>query len=142
MTPENYRELGRKYGIYLTEVVDPDEYIVGQDSDIEPHQVESGLKNLVDRIEAYSPNRIGFKGKNAATWFYRYCEEKEITDSNSPGHKSDRRKLDYGELDWNYFDLDYYLLTSLRAYHWDEENWAGFWRSCKADVEKFRSQNV
>jgi hypothetical protein len=96
----------------------------------------------VERIEVHNPNRIGFKGKNAATWFQRFCEGKRITHSSSSGHKTDRRSLEYGELDWDYFDLDYYLLTSLRAYHWDENVWKAFWRRCKDDVNQYRSEKL
>ena len=72
LKPEEYRRLGDEYGIYLTEIVDPDEYRVASDSDIKPHQVESGLETLTKGIASHNPDRIAFVGKNAATWFYRY----------------------------------------------------------------------
>lgn len=139
ISPERYRELGRRYGIYLTEIVNPDEHIVEQDGDIEGYQVESGMRRLVERIEEHEPKRIGFKGKNAATWFYRYFEDEELTASGESDHNADRRRLDYGALDWDYLNLDYYLLTSLRAYHFDEDVWRRFWRSCSPDVESHKS---
>jgi len=135
--PENYRRLGEQYGIYLTEIVDPDEYRVSSDSDIQPHQVESGLNTLMERIGTHRPKRVAFVGKNAATWFYRYNEDKEITDSQDPRHKSDRKNLGYGELGWNYNSLEYYLLTNTHR-QWEEEVWRNSWKHCLKDADKFR----
>lgn len=139
--PENYRQLGREYGIYLTEIVDPDQHIVNGDSNIEPHQIENGMETLISRIESYEPNRIGLKNKNAATWFYRYCEGREITTTDDPRHKRDKNKWDYGLLDWDYFDTDYYLLPTM-AYemHYDKDVYMSFWEQCRDDVDRFRSQ--
>lgn len=136
--PVEYRRLGQDYGIYLTEIVDPAEYRVPQDSDIEPHQVQSGIENLDERIDEYDPNRIAFVGKNAATWFYRYVSEKEITHSQQSGHKMDRRNLEGLELEWDYKGLDYFLLSNTHR-HWDRDIWMGFWELCKEDVRDFRS---
>ncbi|MDG5778893.1 uracil-DNA glycosylase family protein [Haloarculaceae archaeon H-GB11] len=134
--PSDYRRLGREYGIYLTEIVDPAEYRVAQDSDIEPYHVEEGIESLIERIEAYDPKRIAFVGKNAATWFYRYIEDKEITHSQASGHKSDRRNLQELELDWSFLGLDYYLLSNTHR-HWDKDVWTDFWKICKDDVDQF-----
>ncbi|MDY7081478.1 MAG: hypothetical protein SXQ77_03510 [Halobacteria archaeon] len=68
--PEDYRRLGKEYGIYLTEVVNPNKHRVSQDSEIEPDQVVTGINSLIGKIEEHNPNRIAFVGKNAATWFY------------------------------------------------------------------------
>jgi len=130
--PEDYRRLGREYGIYLTEIVDPDQYRVATDSDIEPHQVRDGLETLLDRIETHAPNRLAFVGKNAATWFYRHMEGKEITHSQAPGHKTNRRNLQGLELDWDYLGLDYYLLSNTHR-HWDKDVWMDFWATVKAE---------
>ncbi|MFB6102948.1 MAG: uracil-DNA glycosylase family protein [Haloplanus sp.] len=138
LSPENYRRLGREYGIYLTEIVDPDEYRVAKDSEIEPHHVREGIETLVQRIESHNPNRIGFVGKNAATWFYRYINDKELTHSQSSGHKTDRRDLSGLRLDWDFKGLDYYLLSNTHR-HWDKDVWLEFWKRCKADVRQFRS---
>lgn len=135
--PENYRRLGKEYGIYLTEIVDPEEYRIANDSDIEPHQVRSGLQALMERISSHNPDRIAFVGKNAATWFYRYNEEKEITDSQSTGHSRDRRALNIGELDWNYHGLEYHLLTNTHR-QWDKQVWLNFWKEIQHDVDSFR----
>lgn len=137
IAPEDYRRLGREYGIYLTEVVDPAEYRVATDSEIEPHQVRSGLDALMDRIESHSPNRIAFVGKNAATWFYRYCKDKVLTHSQASGHKSDRRNLTGPTLDWEYFGIEYFMLSNTHR-HWDREQWMNFWNHCRDDVERFR----
>jgi len=134
--PEEYRQLGKQYGIYLTEVVDPEEHIVSQDSDIEPHQVRSGMENLVERIHSHDPKRIAFVGKNAATWFYRYCKNKEMTHSQASGHSTDRRNLNYGELNWDYFGVDYFMLSNTHR-HWDREMWMDFWERCREDVDQF-----
>lgn len=134
--PEDYRRLGKEYGIYLTEVVDPDEYRVAKDSEIKPHQVESGMRNLIDKIQTRDPNRIAFVGKNAATWFYRYAENKDITHSQASGHSKDRRNLEGPKLDWEYLGLDYYMLTNTHR-HWDKEIWMDFWDVCRSDVEAF-----
>jgi len=132
LKPEEYRRLGDEYGIYLTEIVDPDEYRVASDSDIEPHQVESGLETLTKGIASHNPDRIAFVGKNAATWFYRYYTDKEITHSQSPGHKNDRQNLQGVELDWNYFSLDYFMLSNTHR-HWDKDVWMDFWQECKEE---------
>lgn len=137
LNPDEYRQLGREYGIYLTEIVDPDEYRVAADSEIEPHQVRSGMNSLRDRIESHSPNRIAFVGKNAATWFYRACEGKELTHSQATGHKTDRRNLDGPTLDWDYFGLEYFMLSNTHR-HWDREVWMEFWDLCLEDVNDFR----
>lgn len=138
LKPTDYRTLGREYGIYLTEIVDPDDHIVAQDGDITGAHVRNGMESLMRRIEEHEPRRIGFKGKNAATWFYRYFEDKPLTASGESDHNADRRRLDYGPLDWEYLGLEYYLLTSLRAYHFDEDNWRSFWQRVKSDVEQFQ----
>lgn len=137
MKPEEYRRLGNEYGIYLTEIVDPDEYRVAKDKNITPHQVQTGMKTLIQRIEHYRPNRVAFVGKNAATWFYRYNEDKKLTDSQSSEHKNDRQRLNYGELDWDYRGLGYCLLTNLH-WQWNRDVWMGFWQRCKEDVDQFR----
>lgn len=137
IAPENYRRLGQDYGIYLTEIVDPDEYRVPKDSEIEAHQVREGMKTLDERIDAHEPNRIAFVGKNAATWFYRYINDKELTHSQASGHKTDRRNLSGLELNWDYKGLNYYLLSNTHR-HWDREVWLDFWKLCNADVEDFR----
>jgi len=131
--PSNYRILGRKYGIYLAEIVDPDKYRIQSDSNIKPSHVEDGMEKLVDLIEEFNPVWIGFVGKNAATWFYRFFEDKEITHSQHPRHKDDRKKLDYGKLDWNYLDKNYYLLTNTHR-QWDEEIWMDFWKVIKGGM--------
>lgn len=136
IAPADYRRLGSEYGIYLTEIVDPDQYRVAQDSDIEPHHVKEGMKVLIDRIESSDPNRLAFVGKNAATWFYRYIEDKEITHSQASGHKTDRRNLQGPELDWDFLGLDYYLLSNTHR-HWNKEVWMDFWKTCKDDVDQF-----
>lgn len=137
--PAAYRQLGREYGIYLTEIVDPAEHRVAKDRDIEPYQVKAGLETLLERIEIHGPNRIGFVGKNAATWFYRYMEDEEITDSQASGHKRDRRNLSGFELDWDYLGLDYYLLSNTHR-HWDKEVWLQFWDRCREDIQEFRNR--
>lgn len=135
--PEDYRRLGREYGIYLTEVVDPDEHRVGRDSEIEPWQVRGGLEALEERIDEHRPNRLAFVGKNAATWFYRHINGKDITHSQESGHKRDRRKLEGSELAWDHKGLDYYLLSNTHR-HWDRETWLEFWKLCGDDVRSFR----
>ena len=137
LSPENYRRLGNEYGIYLTEIVDPDSYRVAKDSDIEPHQVRDGLQTLEQRIDAHNPNRIAFVGKNAATWFYRHINDKEITHSQASGHKSDRRNLQGLKLDWEYKGLDFYLLSNTHR-HWNKAVWLEFWKVCRPDTERFR----
>ena len=137
LSPAEYRRLGKEYGIYLTEVVDPEEYRVAKDSNIEPHQVEEGLAALDDRIDAHEPNRLAFVGKNAATWFYRYIEGKPITHSQASGHKNDRRSLQGLELDWDYKGLNYFLLSNTHR-HWDREVWVEFWDRCRNDVVQYR----
>jgi G:T/U-mismatch repair DNA glycosylase len=133
LEPDEYRYLGKEYGIYLTEIVNPDDYRVAKDSEIEPYQVEEGLVALENRIDKHQPNRIAFVGKNAATWFYRHKEEKEITHSQASGHSSDRRALSGLQLDWDYRGLDYYLLSNTHR-HWDQDVWLEFWEVCKQDV--------
>lgn len=123
--PKDYRTLGDEYGIYLTEIVDPDEYRVASDSDIERHQVRSGIQRLEEKIETHDPNRIAFVGKNAATWFYRHINGKKLTGSNASGHKTDRRKLEGPYLDWDYNGLDFHLLSNTHR-HWDREGWIQF----------------
>lgn len=137
LPPPEYRRLGREYGIYLTEIVNPDKYRVPKDSDIEPHQVQEGIRTLLERIELHEPNRIAFVGKNAATWFYRYMENKEITHSQASGHKSDRRSLQGLKLEWDYHGIDYYLLSNTHR-HWDSDIWMDFWNVCLDDVQQFR----
>lgn len=137
LAPSEYRRLGREYGIYLTEVVDPAEYRVPKDSEIEPYQLREGLRILVERIETYEPNRIAFVGKNAARWFYRYMEGKEITHSQASGHRRDRRSLEGLSLDWEYLGIDYYLLSNTHR-HWDEDVWMDFWEVCLSDVRQFQ----
>lgn len=138
--PGNYQELGRKYGIFLTEIVDPAEYRIPSDSDIEPHHVANGMEKLVNRIKEHDPNRIAFVGKNAATWFHRYIEQKRITHSQASPHTSDRRNISGLELDWNYFGLDYYLLSNTHR-HWDSETWHEFWDIVRSDVNNFRAHS-
>lgn len=135
--PENYRDLGRKYGIFLTEIVDPDEYRIPSDSDIEPRHLADGMEKLITRIQEHQPKRIAFVGKNAATWFYRYCEQKQLTHSQASPHTSDRRNLSGFELNWNYYGLDYYLLSNTHR-HWDSEVWRDFWDIVKEDVNAYR----
>lgn len=137
IAPENYRQLGTEYGIYLTEIVDPDMYRVASDSDIEPQQIREGLEVLEQRIESHNPNRIAFVGKNAATWFYRHINNKEVTHSQFSGHKTDRKNLHGLELDWDYKDIDYYLLSNTHR-HWNKEVWLDFWNQCESDVRKFQ----
>lgn len=137
LAPEDYRQLGKEYGIYLTEIVDPAEYRVAKDSKIKPHQVEEGIETLVERIESHSPNRIAFVGKNAATWFYRYINNKELTHSQASGHKTDRRNLSGLELDWDYKSLNYFLLSNTHR-HWNKEVWMEFWNRCEEDVKQFQ----
>ncbi|QZX99384.1 uracil-DNA glycosylase family protein [Halobaculum rubrum] len=137
LPPEEYRRLGQEYGIYLTEIVDPAEYRVPKDSNIKPHQVQEGVETLDDRIDAQDPNRIAFVGKNAATWFYRYINDKELTHSQASGHKTDRRNLSGLELDWDYKGLDFFLLSNTHR-HWDKELWLEFWKYCEDDVHQFR----
>ena len=88
---ENYQRLHEEYGIYLTEILNPEneENIVKGDGDIKPSQVKNGMETLISRIKSHEPNRIGLKNKNAATWFYRYCENKEITGKDHPDHEDD-----------------------------------------------------
>ncbi|TQQ79715.1 uracil-DNA glycosylase family protein [Halonotius roseus] len=137
LDPPEYRRLGREYGIYLTEIVDPSSYRVPKDSDIEPHQVREGVETLVERVETHGAKRIAFVGKNAATWFYRHMENKEITHSQASGHKNDRRRLEGLSLDWDYFGIDYYLLSNTHR-HWDKDVWMDFWKVCVDDVREFR----
>lgn len=137
IAPADYRRLGQEYGIYLTEIVDPAKYRVASDSEITRDQVTSGLEALKDRIETHDPNRIAFAGKNAATWFYRYCENKQITHSQTSSHRNDRRNLTGFELDWDYLGLDYYLLSNTHR-HWDRDVWLQFWIRCRGDVEVYR----
>lgn len=136
--PENYRQLGREYGIYLTEIVDPDEHIVNGDSNIKPSQIEDGMETLINRIKSHEPKRIGLKNKNAATWFHRYCEQKEITTTNDRRHKRDKNRWDYGLLGWDYYGADFYLLPTM-AYeiHYDKEEYLNFWEQCRNDVRQF-----
>jgi hypothetical protein len=136
--PEDYRQLGKKYGIYLTEIVNPDEHIVNGDSNITPPQIESGMETLIGRIKSHNPNRIALKNKNAATWFYRYCEGKEVTTTDDPKHKRDKNRWEYGLLDWDYYGADYYLLPTM-AYEmlYDEEEYLNFWEECRNDVRQF-----
>lgn len=138
IAPEEYRRLGREYGIYLTEIVDPAEYRIAQDSEIEPHHVRDGMAALVERIAAHDPNRIAFVGKNAATWFYRYMEGEDITHSQASGHRSDRRNLSGLRLGWPYDGRDYFLLSNTHR-HWDRERWMAFWEFCWDDVTQFRA---
>jgi len=139
--PEDYRQLGKQYGIYLSEIVDPDEHIINGDSNIEPYQIESGMKTLINRIESDNPNRIGLKNKNAATWFHQYCEGKEVTTTDNPKHQREKNRWeDYGFLrEWDYFGVDYYLLPTM-AYdqHYRKEEYVRFWEECREDVETFR----
>lgn len=138
LVPASYRQLGHEYGIYLTEIVDPGEYRVASDSDITADQVASGLETLHQRIDKHDPNRIAFVGKNAATWFYRYHENKPLTHSQASGHKRDRRNLSGFKLDWDYLGLDCYLLSNTHR-HWDQDTWMEFWQECREDVEAFRA---
>lgn len=138
IAPEDYRKLGQKYGIYLTEIVDPDEYRVKSDSDIQPHQVRTGMERLLDQIQAHEPNRIAFVGKNAATWFYRFCENRELTHSQASGHKRDRRSIGEFKLGWDYLGLDYYRLSNTHR-HWNKDLWLDFWDICREDVSTYCS---
>lgn len=138
LTPENYRHLGDEYGIYLTEIVNPDEYRIARDSEIEPHHVTSGMGNLIRQIVTQNPNRIGFVGKNAATWFYRFMEDKEITHSQASDHASDRESLSGLDLEWEYAALDCYLLSNTHR-QWNQDVWRDFWEVCRPDVERFRA---
>jgi len=79
LKPREYRILGMKYGIYLTEIVDPKKYIINGDKNIEPFHMKDGFTKLIGRIEDERPKRIGFVGKNAATWFYRHLKGMELT---------------------------------------------------------------
>lgn len=137
LSPDEYRRLGRDYGIYLTEIVDPHKYRVAKDRDIEPDQVKEGLEALIKRIENHDPNRMAFVGKNAATWFYRYINKKEITHSQGLGHKRDRRNLSGLELEWDFMDLDYFLLSNTHR-HWDKDVWLDFLNCCREDVKHHR----
>lgn len=135
--PEDYCRLGSEYGIFLTEIVDPEEHRIGSDSEIEPWQVREGLSALEERIDEHQPNRLAFVGKNAATWFYRHINGKEITHSQASGHKRDRRELGGPELEWDYKGLDYHLLSNTHR-HWDEDTWLRFWELCKEATIRFR----
>lgn len=143
-----YRKLGKKYGIYLTELVDPESYIIRRDKQIEPFHLKEGLTRLFERIEDGRPNRIGFVGKNAGTWFYRYLTEGEISKSNHPQHKKVRRNLDYGclpwklrGLNWNLNHIDFFLLTNTHR-QWNEQIWLDFWKQCKSDVAKAQDKQL
>lgn len=135
LEPKEYRILGKKYGIYLTDIVDRDSYIIRYDRKIEPFHLKDGLKKLFHKIDEEKPKRIGFTGKNAATWFYRYLNDLELTKSNNPAHKRIRSNLgDYGLLDWKYKNVDYSLLTNTHR-DWLPEIWLDFWQRCKYDVD-------
>jgi len=141
--PREYRMLGKEYGIYLTELVDPSKYIIARDKDIEPFHLKDGFKKFSSRIENEKPRRIGFVGKNAATWFYRYLKRMELTKCNHPVHRRTRRNLgDYGLLDWRYTSLlspkgiEFWLLTNTHR-QWKREVWLDFWQNCKYDVDQF-----
>ena len=137
IAPAEYRRLGDEYGIYLTEVVDPADYRVGKDSEIEPQQVREGLATLEARIDTHEPTRLAFVGKNAATWFYRHLQDKEITHSQASGHKNDRRNLEGPELGFDHKGVDYFLLSNTHR-HWDQDMWESFWKRCRADLAAFR----
>lgn len=138
LQPDEFKLLGKQYGIYLTELLDPDEYRIGSDSEIEPHQLESGCETLLTRIEKHDPNQIVFVGKNAATWFHRYCEEdKELTKKWISSHKQDRERLEYGKLDWDYFDLDYFMLRNTHQ-QWNPEMWLNFWNQYSVENGELR----
>ena len=143
LKPREYRTLGKEYGIYLTELVDPSTYIIARDKDIEPFYLKDGLRKLCSRIESERPKRIGFVGKNAATWFYRYLKGMELTKSNHPAHRRTRRSLrDYGLLNWRCTSLllprgiECWLLTNTHR-QWKREIWLDFWKHCKYDVDQF-----
>lgn len=143
LKPKEYRILGRKYGIYLTEIVDPDKYIIDRDEKIEPYHLKDGFKKLLARIKDEKPKRIGFVGKNAATWFYRHVNGMELTKCNHHAHGRTRRNLgDYGQLDWKHTspplpgNIECWLLTNTHR-HWKKEVWLDFWRSCKYDVNRY-----
>jgi len=142
LKPREYRILGLKYGIYLTEIVNP-EKIIKRDKNIEPFHLKDGFKRLFDRIENEKPRRLGLVGKNAATWFYRYLNGMKLAKSNHPAHKRTRRNLgDYGLLDWKYTslllpkDIDCFLLTNTHR-QWKKEIWLDFWQHCKYDVNRY-----
>ena len=143
LKPREYRTLGRKYGIYLTEIVDPEKHIINGDKKIEPFHLKDGFKKLIGRIEDEKPRRIGFVGKNAATWFYRHLNGMELTRCNHPAHGRTRRNLgDYGLLDWKFKSLplpkeiECWLLTNTHR-QWKREVWLDFWQHCKHDVDRF-----
>lgn len=119
-------------------MVDPDEHIVNGDSNIKPSQIEDGMETLISRIKSHEPKRIGLKNKNAATWFHRYCEGKEITTTNDRRHKRDKNRWDYELLGWDYYGADFYLLPTM-AYeiHYDKEEYLNFWEQCRNDVRQF-----
>lgn len=153
LNPGGYRILGQRYGIYLTELVDPDEHIIKRDKDIKPIDLKDGIEKLLKRIDDEEPKRIGFVGKNAATWFYRYLKggEKRLTRCTHSEHKRTKRNLwkhlakrvkpkkDYGLLSWQYKEIDFFLLAITLIYHWDKEIWLDFWQRCKYDVDHFMS---
>jgi len=143
LKPREYRILGKKYGIYLTEIVDPEKYIINGDKDIEPFHLGDGFEKLFGRIEDEKPTRIGFVGKNAATWFYRYLNGIELAKCNHPVHGRTRRNLgDYGLLDWKYdplqltVEIEFWLLTNTHR-QWKKEIWLDFWQHCKYDVDRY-----
>lgn len=137
LRPREYRILGKKYGIYLTEIVDPEKYIINGDRNIEIFHLKDGFKKLFGRIEDEKPKRIGFVGKNGATWFYRYLNGMELTKCNYPAHGKIRRNLgEYGLLDWKYKNVDCFLLTNTHR-QWKKEIWLDFWQHCKYDVDRY-----
>lgn len=153
LEPREYRILGQRYGIYLTELVDPDEHIRKRDKDIKLIDLKDGIEKLLKRIDDEKPKRIGFVGKNAATWFYRYLKggEKRLTRCIHSEHKRTKRNLwkhlakrvkpdkNYGLLNWQYREIEFFLLTSTLVYHWDRRVWLDFWQHCKYDVSHFMS---
>ena len=143
LEPREYRMLGKKCGIYLTEIVDPDKHRIKRDKNIEPFHLKNGFRTLFDRIGNENPRRIGFVGKNAATWVYRYLNGMELTKSDHPAHRRTRRNLgDYGLLGWKFKSLplpeeiECWLLTNTHR-HWKREIWLDFWHHCKHDVDRF-----
>ncbi len=137
IVPCDYRELGKKYGIYLTEIVDE---IVSQDQYIKVEQVKEGLEKLLPFIEREKPKRILFHGKRAAAWFWQWTNKnKKIT--KSTGHIT--KKFDYGfQLNWTYNNTKIYILPSTSGAAgrwWDEDKWIEAWQDCLDDVQKFKS---
>ncbi len=150
--PRDYRELGKKYGIYLTEIVDRDKYIIKSDKKIELYHLKDGFPKLFETIENEKPKRILFNGKRAADWFWQWTKFNEIKIlSEDYAIMKKCYDMNYGlqrQHDWN-FDAEIYVLpnntSGSASHHWKrnrgEERWIKAWKACSQDCKNHQREN-